>query len=214
MKIAYHVLRAVLQWTFLLLSNVVLDLSGLLTVALALPFRTGGESVSDDRSIIVLPRWAWIWSNDHDGLLGDKRGWWNLNCDSKVLWGLLPLLRRLGIGIPLLTAKSVLSMWWWAAIRNPANNMRRVGLWQAPVTGSTITYIGDRHVRDRAGEGGWQFVLTQNNGHWYYGFYLVHEWSKTKALVVRLGFKVEPDMAGTTDEPKGMTTRIIPTKSL
>lgn len=93
-------------------------------------------------------------------------------------------------------------------MRNPVNNMRFVKLWQAPVKGSTITYVGDYTVRDHPGEAGWQFVTTENGGKHWYGFYLVHQWSDTRAFVIRLGFKVQPDDAGTDGEPLGMTTKI------
>ncbi|RTY61337.1 DUF7338 family protein, partial [Pseudomonas veronii] len=54
----------------------------------------------------------------------------------------------------------------------------------------------------------WQFVTTENGGKHWYGFYLVHQWSDTRAFVIRLGFKVQPDDAGTDGEPLGMTTKI------
>ena len=123
-------LRAILQWTFLLLANIVTDLLGIFVVALAIPFRVPGVSVSDGRPIVNLPKWVWMFGNDYDGLLGDKRGWWDAN--TPFGW----------------KVDSFMAMWWWAAIRNPVNNMRLMKLFQAPVRGSTITYKGDFHVRD------------------------------------------------------------------
>jgi hypothetical protein len=116
------VLKVVVQWVFLLLSGIVLDLLGLFVVAIAIPFRVNGVSGSDGRAIVNLPRWAWLWGNDYDGLQGDNCGWWAANTP---------------FGWPV---DSFLAMWWWAAIRNPSNNMRFVSLWNAPVTGSAITY--------------------------------------------------------------------------
>lgn len=71
--------RALAQWLFLLACDLVLLILGLVVVAVAIPFRVPGVSVSDGRSIVNLPRWAWLFGNDYDGLLGDKRGWWAEN---------------------------------------------------------------------------------------------------------------------------------------
>jgi hypothetical protein len=98
-------------------------------------------------------------------------------------------------------------MFTWAALRNPVNNMRLVDMFSAPVVGSTITYKGQAHVRDDKESAGWQFVTTENNGKKWYGFYLVHLWSDTNAFVIRIGFKVEPSDAGSTQR-QGMTTKI------
>jgi hypothetical protein len=192
----FDICKALAQWVFLLLSNLILDLLGLFVVAAAIPFRVPGVSGSDGRPIVNLPRWVWLFGNDYDGLLGDKRGWWAANTP---------------FGWPV---DSFWAMWWWAAIRNPVNNMRFVKLWQAPVAGSTITYRGDYTVEDSQGQGGWQFVITENGGRHWYGFYLVHQWSAKHALVVRFGFKVKPSHAGTAEEPKGMTTKINPWKAI
>lgn len=188
--------KALAQWVFLLLSNVVLDLLGLFVVAAAIPFRVDAVSGSDGRPIVNLPKWVWLFGNDYDGLLGDKRGWWAENTP---------------FGWPV---DSFLAMWWWAAIRNPVNNMRFVKLWQAPVVGSTINYKGDYTVEDHPGQAGWQFVIVENGGKRWYGFYWVHQWSGTRAFVVRFGFKVKPSHAGTHEEPKGMTTKINPYKAI
>lgn len=204
----FDICKAVAQWVLLLVANVILDTLGIFVVAAAIPFRVPGISGSDGRQIVNLPRWAWLFGNDYDGLLGDKRGWWKENCDASVFFGVRPLLRKLGLSVSTLNPESFLAMWWWAAIRNPVNNMRFVKLWQAPVKGSTITYVGDYTVRDHPGEAGWQFVITENDGKRWYGFYLVHQWSETRAFVIRLGFKVQPDDAGTDGEPVGMTTKI------
>ena len=188
-------IKATLQWLFLLASNIMLNILGLVVVAIAIPFRVDGVSLSDGRKISNLPKWAWLFGNDYDGLLGDKRMWWAANTP---------------FGLP---ADHFISMYTWAALRNPVNNKRLTPLFSCPVEGSTITYKGDEHVRDHPGEGGWQFVTTENNGKKWYGFYLVHEWSATRAFVIRFGFKTEPKDAGST-ERQGMTTKINFYKSI
>jgi hypothetical protein len=189
--------KAALQWVFCLASNIILDLMGLVMVAIALPFRVEGISVSDGRKIINLPRWAWLWGNDFDGVTGDKRGWWANN--TPFGWDV----------------NGFAAMYWWTAIRNPANNMRRVPLWSAPIIGSTITYKGNYYVADKLGGDGWQFVkLVDKTDRSYYGFYFTKQYSKTRMFVVRVGFKISPTHQGTQEQPKGMTTRINPWRKI
>lgn len=187
--------NAAIQFLWLFICNVVLDIIGLFVVAVAIPFRVDGKSLSDGRPIKNLPNCVWLFGNDYDGLLGDKRGWWDANTP---------------FGLP---ADHYIPMYTWAALRNPVNNMRLTNMFSCPVEGSTITYKGKEHVRDHPNEGGWQFVTTENNGKRWYGFYWVHQWSETRALVVRLGFKTEPSDAGST-ERQGMTTKINLFKSI
>lgn len=187
---------AFFQFIWLLVANIVLDIVGLFAVAIGIPFRVAGVSLSDGRPITNLPKWLWIFGNDYDGLLGDKRLWWAANTP----WGL--------------PVDSYIPMYTWAALRNPVNNMRLMDMFSAPVVGSTITYKGQAHVRDDIDSAGWQFVTTENNGKKWYGFYAVYLWpNKTHACVLRFGFKVEPSDAGST-ERQGMTTKITPYKSI
>lgn len=188
-------IRAAIQFLWLFICNLVLDILGLFVVAIAIPFRVDGVSLSDGRPIKNLPKLVWLFGNDYDGLLGDKRLWWAENTP---------------FGLPV---ETFIPMYTWAALRNPVNNMRLTDMFSCPLDGSTVTFKGQEHVRDHAGEGGWQFVTTENNGKKWYGFYFVHEWSETRAFVVRLGFKTEPKDAGTTDR-QGMTTKINPFKSI
>jgi hypothetical protein len=205
--------KAVLQWTFLLIANLVTDLVGLVVVLVALPFRVDGVSLSDGRAIKNLPKWAWLFGNDYDGVLGDKRLWWDANADASVWLGLRPLIRKVYKNLEVIDSSSFQAMYWWTAVRNPVNNMRLVKGFQCPLVGSVITYKGQAHVRDDSESAGWQFVTTDNYGKKYYGFYWVYLWNTTHCLVVRLGFKTEPSDAGST-EPQGMTTKINPYKAV
>ncbi|WID41938.1 hypothetical protein [Pseudomonas phage PG1] len=178
-----HVLRAALQWACLLPLRVLMILAGLVVVPLALPFRvTQGPAqpfsqAAGDWVLILLPSWAWLWSNDRDGAAGDKRGWWHLNAP-------------FGLG-----AYHWLSMFWWLAIRNPANNARFSTLFGCPVTECDYRYWGQASVEDDPGKGGWRLLLAthRKTGRRFYGFYWVRQWSATRALVVQLGFKGEPE---------------------
>jgi len=190
------ILHALAQWSWLILARLAGIMTGLAVVALALLFRAPSVSLSDGRHIVNLPRWAWLWGNDFDGLLGDKRGWWAENTP---------------LGWPV---DSFAAMYWWAAIRNPANNMRFLHAFSAPIIGSKITHRGRYVVEDKPGMGGWQFVIAENDGKRWYGFYLVHEWSSTRAFVIRLGFKIKPEHAGKNEPRKGLTFKINPFKAI
>lgn len=190
------ILRALLQWSWLILARLAGIVTGLVTVALAIPFRVPTVSLSDGRQIVNLPRWAWLWGNDFDGLLGDKRGWWAEN--TPFGWAV----------------DSFATMYWWAAIRNPANNMRFLDAFSAPVIGSKISYYGRYTVEDKPGMGGWQFVTAEQGARRWYGFYLVHEWGKSRAFAVRLGFKIKPSHAGTYEPAKGLTFKVNPFKAI
>lgn len=207
---------ALLQWAVLLVVRVALILVGLPVVALAIPFAVPGLSVSDLRPIVNLPRWAWLFGNDYDGLDGDKRYWWADNCDAYVLFGLLPLLRRLGLPLDPLPVDCWLARWWWAALRNPVNNLRLVPGFNCPVSECEIRHLGAYTVEDKPGQGGWQLVSAARRGgasRWY-GFYLVAPWSSTRAFVLRLGYKVKPAHAGTDEPGKGMTFKLNPAKAI
>lgn len=188
----------VLEWFFLILIRLVLILAGLVVVPLALPFREMGTSVSDGRRIVVLPKWAWLWSNDFDGAQGDKRGWWKEHAP-------------FGLG-----AAHWFSMFVWLAIRNPVNNLRRTDWYSCPVSECDIWFAGKETVEDKPGMTGWQFVTAEHfksESQWH-GFYLVHPWTGFHAFVIRVGFKIKPSHEGTLEPRKGFTVRINPWKSI
>lgn len=193
-----NLLLALIQWALLIAVRVILILLGLPIVALAIPFRVDGVSASDGRPIVNLPRWAWLWGNDFDGLSGDKRGWWADN--TPFGWAV----------------DSFAAMWWWAAIRNPVNNLRLVPGISCPVSECLITYSGSYAVEDKPGMSGWQFVTAQRVGgrsRWC-GFYLVHQWSDTRAFVIRIGYKIKPSHQGGDEPAKGMTFKLNPLKEI
>lgn len=201
---------ALVQWLGLILLRVPLIILGFMVVAVAVPFARSDYSRSDGRRIVDLPRWAWLWGNAFDGLDGDRRGWWADNCDALVLFGLRPLLRRWWPSLAPLPVTSWLARWWWAAVRNPANNLRLVPGVSCPVSECLIEYSGQRLVEDKPGKGGWQFVRATKRGgasRWY-GFYAVRVTSAKTAAVVRLGFKIKPDHEGSNEPAKGMTFKV------
>lgn len=227
-----HLFLAAGQWLLLFPVRVVLILLGVLVVPLALPFvQSAGPWVPFTQApgkwrLVTLPAWAWLWSNDRDGALGDKRGWWHLNAP-------------FGLG-----AYHWFSMLWWLALRNPANSMRFTPLLGCPVTECDYRYWGDENVEDRPGEGGCRLLLAthKSSGRAYYGLYWVKEWTLAsvpglawavrrlpkiaalvaapRAVVVQLGFKGEPkdwaeDYAGDLSRQwAGMTFEVNPLKRI
>lgn len=209
-------LLAPVQWLAFLLIRLVLIVAGVPVVAVAVLFAVPGVSLSDGRGIVNVPRWAWLWGNNYDGLTGDKRGWWAEQCDALVLFGLLPLLRRLGLPVPQIRATGWLACWWWAAVRNPVNNMRLLPLASCPVARCWISYRGREVVEDRPGAGGFQFVKAaqMDSALRWYGLYWVLPWSSTRAFVLRLGFKIKPEHFGADEPAKGMTFKLNPCKDI
>lgn len=205
-----HILRAALQWALFLPLRVTLILLGLVVVPLALPFLTienppiAFTQAPGYWGLGRLPAWAWLWSNDRDGALGDKRGWWHMNAP-------------FGLG-----AYHWFSQFWWLAIRNPANNMRFSPWFSCPVADCDYRYWGSEVVKDRPGQGGRRLILATHRvtGRRYYGFYGVWQWSATRALVIQLGFKPEPSdwqddySVDPTAQWKGLTFEVNPWKGI
>lgn len=135
-----------------------------------------------------LPKWAWVWDNDRDGSLGDKRGWW-----------------REKVGNP----ESNWNQYRWLALRNPANNLRH--MWPFYVNGKDLVkdYFGDYRVDDDPGKGGWQFVWSG----WRTGFYLINQYGRLhRALEIRTGWKLRPEPQ--QDKAVGFTVLIHPWRRL
>lgn len=218
MRLFGLVLWLMVQISVLFVLRVGLILSGFFIVPFGLLFSKPDESVSDGRVIDTFPRWLWVWGNDSDGTWGDKRNWWDTNADGQVLWGILPLLRKLKLPIPVQTSKSFLSRYWWCAVRNPANNLRWVPGIACPVSQCRIENWGRYNVHDSIGNDGWQFVVATHKVRRYSwcGFYWVLRYgSSTRALEVRFGYKVKPAHATRVGvEDKGFTVAINPYKDI
>lgn len=204
-----HLVGFVLQVLVLLPLRVAFILLGFLVVPVALLFRQyhGDSAVAFTQyagtwRLVTLPRWAWPWSNDRDGAIGDKRGWWHASTP-------------FGLG-----ADHYLSMLIWLAFRNPANNLRFTRLFGCPVLSTSATWWGNEVVEDDPGKGGVRFLMA-TTGLWpFYGLYWVRQWSETRALVVQIGFKGEPedwveDYTGDEQRQwKGFTCEINPAKNI
>lgn len=176
-------IKLILQQLILLPTRVLLIISGFFVVAIALPFRKvhdGTEipftEASGNWKLVTLPKWAWLWSNDRDGALGDTSGWYASHTPFN------------------LPVDSFIPMYYWLAIRNPANNSRFTKMFGCYVPDCTYTYTGDRYVKDKFEYRGKQFVVATNTKtkRRYYGFYYVKPYTKKKAIVIQIGFKIQP----------------------
>jgi hypothetical protein len=203
--------RALVQAIGLITLRVVLIVAGFAVVPIALPFRKVDASTTKpftenagNWTLVTLPRWAWLWSNDRDGAMGDERGWWHVNGP---------------FGLP---SDHWFSMLVWLALRNPANNARFTKFMGCPVLDCVYDYWGDKVVKDKVGNAGRRFLVATHKvtDRRYYGFYWVKIWNPQRALVVQIGFKGEPsdwqeDYSGDESRQwKGLTCEINPWKNI
>lgn len=169
--------RWYLRSTVVFLASIPMFIVGLPVVAIALPFRVADpESVTPFTQypgtwmFVNLPAWAKPWGNPVDGLLGDRRGWWNDYC-----------VKTYGKA-----CTAIYSMWQWAAIRNSANYWSRitVGLDAARCSVQLLAW----GVR-------WRFlVATRDDGQKFYLLEgLVPYPNSTHALEFRFGQKIAID---------------------
>lgn len=209
-----HILLWLIKSVTVFLIHIPLIVLGPLVVALALPFRSEhGNTVpftkypgQGEWRLIRLPAWARWWDNPYDGMWGDKRGWWDNEC------------RKSGR-----TCKSFLSMWLWAAIRNPTNYFSRnvVGV---DVSKCSFVKLGGRDVVEAdKGFPGWQFLMAvTTEGRRVYRFFaeIPYTWRGDKLFLIDIGWKIKLSHKGTlpTAEPqdrmKGSVFTISPWKSL
>lgn len=209
------IILLIIQNIMLLAISIVANIVGLFAVAIGLFFVEDQISNSDGRPIVNLPKWLWIFGNDADGVNGDKRLWWDKNCDNLVLFGLLPMLRTKGFNINKLTSNDYISRWWWAAIRNPSNNLRFVDWLSCPIQQCQMFYFGNKEVSDKLGKEGWQIVIGKHDlsWKWWIGWYWVHRYTNsTNGLRVRMGYKIKPEY--NIDQTKGYAISIILNKDL
>ena len=175
-KIIKHALLAAATWPFWIVIRLSGILLGLAVVPVALLFRSESPVIDPSRQVypsrknVRLPKWAWLWDNDAEGMMSWMDEW------PEMCWN----------GEP----DSMLSMFQWAAIRNPANNMRFVkGLACFLPDVSGHTFYGDEKVDDKDWENGkgWNFIYAKGKLFPYFGF----NWVGDK-FYCQIGHKIEP----------------------
>ena len=201
-----------IRWLALATLRIVMIALGILAVPLGLPFRSTGPSVPftqypGEWALVRLPAWLRPWDNEFDGMLGDKRGWWNNN-------------RLVGSGEDCRTFRS---MFLWGAIRNPANyfSRRTAG---CDVSQCVITKkYGDDYVVEQSGVRCWHLLSAESiDGTRYFRFFCVLPWwfNPDKAFEIDLGWKIKLSHNGTTEqaEPqdrfKGIVMLVTPWKDI
>lgn len=189
MKYIYFVL-CVVQALIIQIIQLPFMIAGVFIIPVALKYRTHviGTAIRDYSGalgyyeIINLPSWAWLWDNEWDGAMGDDQlRYWNRDRPECI------------------KDNDFLKMYFWLAFRNPINNLSRF-YFSCDVSKEAPRLIaGDFDVRDKKGYEGWQIVRAG----WKLGFYYVQANNKPKALVSRIGFKIEPRaVMQTWDDPK------------
>lgn len=218
------IIRALASWTVLVAVKLFLTIVGLPVIAVALRFPVDKDNARPFLEFATgqhpgwfhrgLPKWAWIWSNERDGAIGDKRGWWFLNCD---------------VGE---NGYDILAQWWWLAIRNPVNNLEYVPFFGVDMFKAEVKVLAGQDQVDDDDDGsklGWNW-LTCNDGKFnYYHFHFLKQWpmwmqpdkQNPRAFEIRVGHKMDikhnEEFKGAPDSEdeaqrayKGFTFRIRP----
>jgi len=176
---------SILLWALMLLLTMPLWVAGIL-VCSVLAYRRdwwpATSSVYVSRTIMIWrPRWAWLWSNDEDGVTGNSA--WRLKYANR---------ERLGALL-------------WSAWRNPTNNFRFVPVLNPVIEPRRIRFVGntdDPHpsytVEDTAKPGDVDWAFT------WQGIYsgLIWRWQITASrhCQFRIGWKLLPrDRFGVPD---------------
>lgn len=171
----------------LALIKAVLIIVGLIVVPLLLPFRKTDETtrLPNGWAFSNVPGW---FGNPFDGLYGDKRGWWIGVCRAA---GRDPY--------------GYLSMWLWAAVRNPVN------AWSRLVAGCDVSRCevkkvwGADAVVEEPGRGGAQYLVAhRDDGKLYPRFFAVVPWffDPAHAVMLDVGWKIKLSHNGTAPDAK------------
>lgn len=196
---ARHILTLIVKGGGLFLLELPVTVLGLLAVAVGIPFRREipgtAKPFTDPRyahpdgwALVRLPRWLLWWDNPYDGLLGDKRGWWDNRC------------RQFGR-----TCRTPLSMWLWAAVRNPSNHFSRCVVGVDVSRSQIVKLAGHDVVTGDAGRREWQFLLaTDYRGRTFPRFFacIAYPFRPDRALMIDLGWKVKLSHNGTAPDAR------------
>lgn len=190
----YLVLLFLLQTTILTVSYFVLYIIGLFITPIGLMYSIKDSSIKDNRDIDNFPKLLWLFGNDVDGTLGDKKFQWDRDADETVLFGLLPILRKLGFKINHIDSKSFIARYWWMAIKNPLSNLKLIPYLSCPINKCIINVFGNEEIKNNRG---FRFISATHkylNFTWC-NFYCIYKYPfiSNKALEINLGFDIKPE---------------------
>jgi len=178
-----------LLWLPMLLLSAVLWVMGIAVCSWMAFGRNWTDAVSNKggRPIKVWnSKWAWLWSNDEDGVLGSVE--WEEKYKARPRWGAFV----------------------WTALRNPSNNLRYVPKLNVKIDPTKITYVGNHDdpprkpdVKPPVGDVKWAYTK-----HGYYsGFVYRRQLTKERHFQIRLGWKLIPkDRFGVDDNDHRKTS--------
>lgn len=172
-----------------ILASWLVTISGLIVVPVALLFRKPVPGTLQKFTqyvgwweLVRLPKWALWWDNAYDGMLGDKRGWWNWHTGN---------------------CRSFWSMYKWAAIRNSANYFSR-NIIGCDVSDCVIVKAAGVDVVDEnPGSRQWQLLRAlDSKGRFYFRFYLVwaYPFRPDKGVMIDMGWKIKLAHNGTAKD--------------
>lgn len=144
------------------------------------------------------PKWAYIWDNQEDGIYGPK--WFGIYTN-----------------IPSETFKRCFL---WSAVRNPANNMRYIDLFNVSHRkGIRFNSWGNAEVPEpqlarRLGGSAWHFTLVRQKGVWYFSWWYIRAIGKDRHFRIRTGWKCTPEWIkqppSEFHNDVGMTFQLLP----
>lgn len=208
--IAIHLLRLVIQTAVNLVLTMAVTALGLPMVAIGL--LCGTRDYPETAKDFTKSNGKWVlrrlkipflpWDNQFDGMLGDSAGDWNNIC-----------LAKDGR-----SCESLLSMWKWAALRNPANFFGRIML-GIDVLDYKFELLGGRFFVSETSPG-WQFIMATHieTGKRKYCLRFCHKWNDERVLYGIFGYKLSMEQEFVTadsnfrDRLVGTVARINPWK--
>lgn len=188
----FRLAQSILLYLVLFIFRAVAVILGLLVVPIAYLFR---KQLTDRTE--AFPKWAWLWDNEQDGIYGPP--WFG---------------RYTGLN------KGFRRCYWWTAIRNPANNMRFIDLFNVTHQDNITHKIygnyetPDPKVARQMGGKVWHLTLVRQKGVWYFSFWLIKAFKNKRHFRIRLGWKCTPEWINRPREGiyihSGMTFQLLP----
>lgn len=132
--------------------------------------------------LVRLPTWLLPWDNSIDGMLGDRRGWWDNYCREHYKK----------------PCTAFYSMWQWAAIRNSTNYYSRI-MSGCDVSKFTVSRLAGQDLADENNPG-WSFLVAKNKTtdekFHVFQVFLPYSFDKTHGIFGKFGWKMKMKQNG------------------